>query len=505
MPTRNVVEIRRLHKAFGSVALLKNIELTFQRGEVHALLGANGAGKSTLLGCLSGAVKPSGGEIVVRGQAHTALTPRLARELGIGIIYQHFQVVEGLTVADNIFLGHERQHWGVVDTRSQNRMAQALLARLGVTLDPQVLLDSLSVGERQLVEIARALHQNPDLLILDEPTAALSEREVAALHKVVRHLATQQDLAIVYVTHLLDEVAHIADRVTILRDGQIIWTKPVGETSNTLIAQAIAPNVTRSRHTASAGNPPGDVVLQLVQYHSGYTGPIDLCLRTGEIVGLYGLLGSGRTDLLESLAGARAHTRGTVLLDGKPIAPDTPWKALAMGMALVASDRNEQSLFGELAAIDNLLMPHLTTVAKNRKQQKSLFEKNAQRLSLHPNQPHLPATRFSGGNAQKLVMGRWLLPNLAVKVLLLDEPTQGVDIGAREELYGLLRRFANAGGAMLVASSDPDEITTIADRVVILAQGQHVQTLQGNITQARLVQAAHVTKFDATNSQRAVA
>jgi len=495
MSTRNVVEIRQLCKAFGSVALLKNIDLAFARGEVHAFLGANGAGKSTLLGCLSGAVKPSAGAIFVRGQSHAALTPRLARELGIGIIYQHFQVVEGLSVADNIFLGNELQRWGMVNSRQQKRVAQALLARLGVAIDPDALLDTLSVGERQIVEIARALHQRPDILILDEPTAALSEREVAALHQVVRHLAKQEDLAIVYVTHLIDEVAHISDKVTVLRDGRVIWTKPVGETSNASIAQAIAPSMARRKHMADADKPRDHAVLQLVRYYSAYTGPVDLTVHAGEVVGLYGLLGSGRTDLLESLAGARARTRGALLLDGKPVAPRTPRQALDLGLALVASDRNEQSLFGELAAIDNLLMPHLGTIAGDRRQQQQLFDDSAQRLLLRPNQPMLPAERFSGGNAQKLVMGRWLLPKLAVRVLLLDEPTQGVDVGAREELYGLLRRFADAGGAILIASSDPDEITTIADRVVILAHGRQVETLDSHITEARLVQAAHTAGF----------
>jgi len=490
----NAVEIRQLCKTFGSHDVLKHINLAFARGEIHAFLGANGAGKSTLLGCLSGAVKPSAGAIVVRGQAHATLTPRLARELGISIIYQHFQVVEGLSVVDNIFLGSELKRWGVVDRQQQTQIARTLLARLGVALDPHALLDRLSVGERQIVEIARALHQQPDVLILDEPTAALSEREVGCLHQVVRQLAKQENLAIVYVTHLLDEVAHIADKVTVLRDGEVIWTRAVRETSSTMIAQAIAPDMAvRSPNGACASKTHQPVVLQLQHYQSAYTGPVNLSVHAGEIVGVYGLLGSGRSDLLESLAGARAHVRGTALLEGKPIAPHTPREALDLGLALVASDRNAQSLFGELAAIDNLLMPHLTTLAGGQKQQHQLFADSAQQLRLQPNQPQLPAARFSGGNAQKLVMGRWLLPDLGIKVLLLDEPTQGVDIGARAELYGLLRRFAATGGAILLASSDPDEMSAVADRVLILAHGRPVEIQAGDIREDRLIQAAHKT------------
>lgn len=487
---KDVVVIKNLRKSFGPVEVLKGIDLSFRQGEIHAFLGANGAGKSTLLGCLSGAVAPSSGEIYINGRSNTALTPRLSREQGVGIIYQHFQVIEGLSVADNIFLGCEIRRFGVVDSKEQNRISAQLLSRLGFSIDPRLALERLSVGERQLVEIARALHLKPEILILDEPTAALSGREMAALHKVVRQLAKQENLAIVYVTHLIDEVEQIADTVSILRDGNVIWTRPVAEATHQEVARAIAPNMAQSG-AGSDGASIGEVALSLRGYCSDYTGPVDLDLHKGEVVGIYGPLGSGRTDLLESLAGARGHTAGTLHLDGKEIEPRNPRHALDLGLALVASDRAEQSLFGELSALDNLLMPHLRSFAGNRSNQRRLFDESAARLQLKPNNPDLPASRFSGGNAQKIVMGRWLFPGQGVRVLLLDEPTQGVDIGAREELYRLLRLFLAEGGAVLVASSDPDEIVALANRVIIIGHGRHLDTLDSDITEERLVNLAH--------------
>ncbi|MGE0279916.1 MAG: sugar ABC transporter ATP-binding protein [Rhizobiaceae bacterium] len=491
--TSEIVKISRLHKSYGPIEVLKGVDLVFRAGEVHAFIGANGAGKSTLLGCLSGAVTPSAGEIVLNGESFAHLTPRLAIQKGIGIIYQHFQVIEGLNVADNIFLGNEIKKWGMVDQAAQAGEARQLLARLGSSIDPKTPLEKLSIGERQIVEIARALHLHPKVLILDEPTAALSDREMEALHNVVRQLAKQEGLAIVYVTHLLDEIAEIADVVTILRDGAVIWTRPTSEAPVEEIARAIAPRLARSGNARSRGNL-GPSVISLRDYRSEFTGRITLDLRQGEIVGLYGLLGSGRTDLVESLVGARNKLGGTYELAGDAVQPSGPSAALAKGVALVASDRNEQSLFGDLSAIENLLMPHYAGIARKRASQKVLFDQAAEALNLVPKKPNLAGNRFSGGNAQKLVIGRWLLPNLGTRVLLLDEPTQGVDIGAREDLYRLLFQFAESGGAVLVASSDPAEIVAVSDRVLILAHGQQIALLDGEIHEDQIVQLAHQSK-----------
>ncbi|WP_442578944.1 sugar ABC transporter ATP-binding protein [Mesorhizobium sp. ASY16-5R] len=487
----DVVEIRGLRKSYGTNEVLKGVDLDFRSGEIHAFLGANGAGKSTLLGCLSGAVTPGSGTITIGGRINKALTPHQSSEQGVAIIYQHFQVIEGLTVADNIFLGSELLSWGRVRAAEQNRIASELLERLGVRLDPRAMIETLSVGERQLVEIARTLHLKPSVLILDEPTAALSSRETEALHRVVRHLAKSENLAIIYVTHLIDEIAMIADRVSILRDGRVIWSRPVAEASHAEITAAIAPNMARGHARASNARLDALPVLELEGYRSDYTGPVDLSLRPGEVVGLYGLLGSGRTDLLEGLVGARRHRGGKLRLSGKDTHLSGPRHAKAAGVALVASDRKEQSLFGTLGALENVLMPHFGGFAGGSRRQAQLFDDIATRMQLHPHLPRQAGELFSGGNAQKLMMGRWLFPELGIRVLLLDEPTQGVDVGARAELYRLLQDFTAAGGAILVASSAPDEIAALCDRVLILAKGRQAFEMDKDITEERLVECAH--------------
>lgn len=491
-----IISVENLEKHYGSIKVLKGVDLDFRAGEIHAFIGANGAGKSTFLGCLSGAVLPTGGTIRVEGKPFAALTPRLAHDLNIAIIYQHFQVIEGLTVADNIFLGNELTRFGVVDSRSQNRAAEMLIKRLGVDIDPTAPLERLSVGERQIVEIARALRLEPRLLILDEPTAALSDREIEALHRVVRTLAHEENLAIVYVTHLLDEIEAIADRVTILRDGMIVWTRDAADTTTQMIAETIAPAAApQAGARKTAPDRAQTPRLALSGYRSDFTGPVDLAIAPGECVGVYGLLGSGRTDLLESLIGARKRQGGQALLNGQPVMPRDPGVARSLGIALVASDRNEQSLFPSLSALDNLTMPHFGRGIGGSQRQRSRFDGIARALSLHPNNPDLAGARFSGGNAQKLVMGRWLTPDAGIVMLLLDEPTQGVDVGARGDIYRLLRDFTDQGGAVLVASSDPAEIVEIADRVLVLANGKPVALLEDDIREDRLVQVAHVSSM----------
>lgn len=491
--TAGGLQIKNLRKSFASHEVLKGVDLHLNAGEVHALLGPNGAGKSTLLGCVSGAVTPDSGEMIIGKNVWHSFTPKSAFEAGTAIIYQHFQLIGSLTISDNIFLGNEmRSAWGTIRFRAQKQRSVEILESLGVDLDPSRLVESLSVGEQQIIEIARALLKEPSVLILDEPTAALSENEVTALLELVRRLAQDHGLTVIYVTHLLREVLEVADSATVLRDGNVLWTRSIDQLTLGDLVHAISPESEPqgARHARTRGQP----FIRLENFMSSWTGPVDLSLHDGEIVGIFGLLGSGRTDLLEGLAGVR-RGKGRLLMHSTPINLATPLRARRSGVALVASDRKEQSLFSGMSAQENLLLPHYAAMShpwRSLANEAETFGKTAKMVGLVPAEPGRDAETFSGGNAQKLMVGRWMTGIDATHLLLLDEPTQGVDVGARQDLYQLIRAYAaQKDHAVFFASSDAEEIVALADRVVVLVDGQVSEIVSPDIGEEALITLAH--------------
>ncbi|POX45697.1 sugar ABC transporter ATP-binding protein [Streptomyces sp. Ru72] len=499
MTTTNL-RIRRLTKSFGGVRALDGVDLTVPAGHIHALLGHNGAGKSTLIKCLGGAFPPDSGTIEIGGTPHTRLTPRESIAAGVAVIYQTLSVVDALTVAENIFLGQEWTRHGRIDRRAQEEVAAGLLRRVAATCSPRDRVGDLPMGQRQLVEIAKALSRSASVLVLDEPTAALSGAESDALAERVEDLRTQ-GLAIVYVTHLLSEVERLADAVTVMRDGRVVHhSDTAGHTRSDLVA-AIAgrPHQEVAERPSAPGRTPGPARLSVEGLHGPGFGPLSLTVGEGERVGLFGLIGSGRTRILETLFGRRRASGGTMRIAERTVAPARPAQALAAGIALVPADRRAQALFPVLSAQDNVLLPSIRPLARSGLRalgaERRVFHSLAHAVGLRPVRPRLPGGAFSGGNQQKLVLGRWINEARHVEVLLLDEPTQGVDVGARQEIYRTVSELADERGtAVLFASSDPEEVVALADRCLIVAGGRIVGELSGaDLTEQALLSAVHDT------------
>lgn len=487
------LDVRDLTKSYGGVTVLSGVDLSVADGEIHALLGANGAGKSTLIKCVSGAVTPDRGEIDIGGQVDRSHTPRSAREAGVAVIYQDFSVAGSLDVTDNIFLGQELRVGPFVRRRAQRAQAKEWVERLDADLDIEAGISILSGAGLQLVEVIKALVSKPKVLILDEPTAALTDHEAQTLADQCRRLRGS-GLAIVYVTHRLSEVFDLADRVTVLRGGEVVLSSAVADTSPTELVDTIAGRTVDTSSAAEAESV-AEVALEVRSLASAGIGPLSLEVRAGEVVGLYGLLGSGRTELLETIVGAQKRVSGEVRLDGDVAHFSGPAHALTAGVGLVPSDRLRKGAFLTLAGSDNVLLPSYRPLAtagllRKRQEEAEMFARVTEPLNLSPATGALPGRGYSGGNQQKLVVGRWLATDC--RVLLLDEPTQGVDVGARSDLYRSLRQAANDGKGILVASSEPDELRQLADRVVVLSRGRFVAELPGSeVTESRLLELSH--------------
>lgn len=500
------VELRGLTKRYGSTRALDGVDLRIESGQVHALLGHNGAGKSTLIKCLGGSIRPTSGEILLNGRDAATLTPRSAIDSGISIIHQHLGLIDPLTVAENLFLGREMTRGGLIRSGEMRARAAQALARVGADIDPSARVGSLSMGQRQLVAIAKALRQDVSLLVLDEPTAALSPVEAATLGTLVSQLR-DEGLAVLYVTHLLDEVMALGDEVTVLRNGRAVWRARVADVSKGEIVAAISDAGTEVAEGRGVVDRSGEPALRIAEGFPGETGEGRIDVFPGEIVALYGLIGSGRTRLLESVFGSR-RTRRPVEVLGRRVEARTPADALRAGIALVPADRARHGLFLTLTARENVVLPAMRALARAGFRSGSgeirQFVAAAQRMQLRPPSPTLVAGRFSGGNQQKLLVGRWAGGAAELKVLLIDDPTQGVDVGARVEIYRVLRELARQEQmAILFSTNEPEEVTALADRVVLMADGGITASLDIEDTDAEaLLHAIHPIKRAQTESDQ---
>ncbi|MEU2022275.1 sugar ABC transporter ATP-binding protein [Streptomyces sp. NPDC016469] len=484
-PQPPLLTMSGITKSFPGVRALDGVDLEVQAGEVHCLLGQNGAGKSTLIKVLAGAHQPDDGEITWCGAPAELKSPLAAMRLGIATIYQELDLVRGLSVAENVFLGHEFTSAGfVVRSRRARAGAAALLARLGhPEIDPARPVGELSAAQQQIVSMARALSHDVRLIVMDEPSAALDPDEVGNLFRVIASL-TAEGVAVVYISHRLEEIRRIGDRVTVLKDGRAVASGLPAESTPThdivaLMTGRRVEYVFPPRTPPPAGRAEAAPVLTIEGLtRDGEFAPVDLEVRPGEIVGLAGLVGSGRSEILETVYGARRATAGRVTVEGKALRPGSVRSAVAAGIGLAPEERKAQALLMLESVTRNVSLSTMSRYSRagwlDRIAERRAAGEATRALSLHPDNPDTPVRNLSGGNQQKAVLARWLLRGC--RVLLLDEPTRGVDVGARAELYAVIRRLADEGLAVLLVSSEVPEVLGLADRVLVLREGRVVHT-----------------------------
>jgi ribose transport system ATP-binding protein len=483
-----------VRKSFGGVEVLHGVDLDAAQGSILALLGENGAGKSTLVRILAGDYVPDDGKILIDGKSYSHLSPISSRAAGVRMIYQEFQDAPTLTVAENISLGRLPTKHGFIRWSEVRERAVSVLDQMGVDLDPDRRVDTLRVGERQIVEIARALSDEARLLILDEPTAALSHQEVERLFVFLRRLR-DQGTAIIYITHRLDEVHEISDRVLVLRDGSVAAAGPTSEFDRrTLIAAMIGREAAAvSRPEAATWEIGAEPILELnkATMEGAFT-EIDLEVRPGEIVALYGKLGSGSAEVAETVFGLHKLSGGEATVQARPQDASGPATSIARGVGLVPADRKLEGILAVRPVAENVAAPSWRRLAKlgfliSRKSEANSYRRWHEELSIRSrNDPMQPIGTLSGGNQQKVVLARWL--ERGTPLLVMIEPTRGVDVGARSELYRSMRDLAAQGVAMLISTSDYEEVVQVADRAAVMARGRIVATLQGQqITTDRLL------------------
>lgn len=490
------LKTRQIRKSFGGVEVLHGVDLDAVGGSVLALLGENGAGKSTLVKIIAGDYQADGGEVIVDGKSYTTLEPRQARDLGVAIIFQEFQDASTLSVAENISLGRIPNKRGVVNWREMNRRAKKILDELEVDIDPGATVGNLRVGERQIVEIARSLSASARLLILDEPTAALSQHEADILFGFIRRLK-EQGVAIIYITHRLDEVTTIADRVQVLRDGDTSLVAIVAETDRAAMIEAMIGR--RMADVQRPGKPSHGLGLQPILAWKGASSgqafnDISLEVLPGEVVALFGKLGSGAAEVGESAFGERRLSAGELRVDGELVDFENPTQAINKGVGFLPADRKAGGAFLIRPVAENVAAanwPKMSTLGwLSARKEARAFARWRDRLAIKSrNDPRQSMGTLSGGNQQKVLLARWL--ERESKALILIEPTRGVDVGAREDIYRSLRELATSGVAVLAITSDYEEAVQVADRALVMAKGEIVETLDGNeISTSALLTAA---------------
>ncbi|MFL4904260.1 sugar ABC transporter ATP-binding protein [Streptomyces sp. MMS24-I2-30] len=467
-----LLRIEGIRKTFPGVVALDSVDFDLRRGEVHVLLGENGAGKSTLIKMLSGAYRPDAGRILAGGEEVRIHSAQDSERLGIATIYQEFNLVPDLTVAENIFLGRQPRRFGMIDRKKMEADAEVLLARVGLNVSPRARVRELGIARLQMVEIAKALSLDARVLIMDEPTAVLTSEEVEKLFAIVRGLR-EDGVGVVFITHHLEEIAALGDRVTVIRDGRSVGQVPADTPENELVRLMVGRSIEQQYPRERPAT--GDALLTVDGLtRNGVFHDISFQVHAGEVVGVAGLVGAGRTEVVRAVFGADPYDKGAVRVAGAPLRRHDVSAALSAGIGLVPEDRKGQGLVLDASVEENLGLVTLRTATRaglvDRKGQHRAAERIAGQLGVRMAGLGQQVGTLSGGNQQKVVIGKWLLAD--TKVLILDEPTRGIDVGAKVEIYQLINELTAQGAAVLMISSDLPEVLGMSDRVLVMAQGR---------------------------------
>lgn len=476
-PGKVLLEMKSIGKTFPGVKALQGVNLTIREGQVHALLGENGAGKSTLIKILSGAYAKDEGQIFFEGKPVEIRSPQDAQALGISTIYQEFNLARNLTVAENIFLGHLPMRGFSIDWAQVKQRSQEILDTLGVTFSVDTLTSTLSVAEQQLVEIAKSLNRHTRILIMDEPSAVLSEKDLEKLFEVVRSLQAQ-GIGIIYISHRMKEIFELADQVTVLKDGRYIDTRDIAAVTMDDLVKLMIGRELKDVYPKRTANP-SDVLLEVTNVsRTKLVHDISFKLHAGEIVGFAGITGSGRTELVRAIFGADTYT-GEMRIAGQPYKPRSPADAIARGIALVTEDRKAQGLFLKLNVTINTTISGLKQLCRygaiQLGRELSLVKKLIQDLSIKTPGPNFIVVNMSGGNQQKVVLARWL--SIGTRIFILDEPTRGIDVGSKSEIYQIMDDLTKKGVGIIMISSELPEVLGMSDRIMVMRQGTIVKEL----------------------------
>ena len=496
-----ILEMRNIFKSFGGVNALRDVSFQCRPGTVHALVGENGAGKSTLIKILAGALLPDSGEIIFKGLKHQSFSTRKALNSGISVIYQELALVSQMTVAENIFLGREpRKYFGIVDKKRLKIEAKKLLKQLGFEVDMDMEVGEMTVAYQQMVEIAKALSKNADLIIMDEPSAILAGHELDQLFLIIESLK-KRGVTIIYISHRLEEVFRIANEVTILKDGQLVGTKPIKDLSRGELVKMMVGRTLEEVFPVSF-NQLGNPVIEVEEISTKtILNQVSFNLREGEILGVAGMVGSGRTELARAIFGADPLTSGTIKIKGQDVVFKNPADAIRSKISLVPEDRKYHGLFTKLSILNNITLPILSKISRwgftDKKKENEIVERERQIHSIDMTSGNQEVQYLSGGNQQKVVLSKSL--QTIPEVIIMDEPTRGVDVGAKFEIYQLIRQLNKDGIAILMISSELPEILGLSDRILVMREGKIVAELTPNETNEEMI-----IEFATTNTQQSV-